>query len=51
MTLMAGVAVLVLLQTTAADRAYHIWCDPTFGPYLQETLGAVVTDHGGRVRD
>jgi sarcosine oxidase subunit gamma len=47
MTLMVGVAVLVLPQTTAEGRAYHVWCDPTFGPYLSDTIAAVVADHGG----
>ena len=51
MTLMVGVAVLVLLEARAEGRAYHLWCDPTFGPYLAQTLGAVVSDHGGRFRD
>lgn len=37
MTLLAGVAVLVLPQ----PQGYRIWCDPSFGPYLQETLAEV----------
>jgi sarcosine oxidase, subunit gamma len=54
MTLMVGVAVLVVPQGGvgasggAAERQYRIWCDPTFGPYLGETLGAVVIECGGR---
>jgi sarcosine oxidase, subunit gamma len=55
MTLMIGVAVLVVPQSGlgggsdgAAERHYRIWCDPTFGPYLGETLGAVVVECGGR---
>jgi sarcosine oxidase subunit gamma len=54
MTLMIGVAVLVVPQSAAGDeggageRQYRIWCDPTFGPYLGESLGAVVIDCGGR---
>jgi sarcosine oxidase subunit gamma len=43
MTLMIGVAVLVV----PAERQYRIWCDPTFGPYLGESLGAVVSECGG----
>lgn len=50
MTMMVGVAVLVLLEERAEGRAYHIWCDPTFGPYLAETLAAVVSEHGGSFR-
>lgn len=41
MTLMAGVAVLVLPQdigTTDPEIIYRIWCDPSFGPYLWDTL-------------
>jgi sarcosine oxidase, subunit gamma len=43
MTLMIGVAVLVVPQ----NGQYRIWCDPTFGPYLGESLGAVVNECGG----
>jgi sarcosine oxidase subunit gamma len=49
MTLMIGVAVLVVPQSAgAAERQYRIWCDPTFGPYLGDSLGAVVNECGGR---
>jgi sarcosine oxidase, subunit gamma len=51
MTLMIGVAVLVVPQGGVGDAGYaeyRIWCDPTFGPYLGESLGAVVIDGGGR---
>jgi sarcosine oxidase subunit gamma len=44
MTLMIGVAVLVV--PTAGQ--YRIWCDPTFGRYLGECVGAVVLECGGR---
>ena len=58
MTLMIGVAVLVVPQTVTGqaagddgmgERRYRIWCDPTFGPYLSESLGAVVGECGGRI--
>ncbi len=49
MTLMIGVAVLVVPDGGPADRRYRIWCDPTFGPYLSESLGAVVGECGGRI--
>ncbi len=61
MTLMIGVAVLVVPQGAAVgqggaadgtgaspERRYRIWCDPSFGPYLGESLGAVVNECGGR---
>jgi len=59
MTLMIGVAVLVVPQSASGDsgaavqrpgaqeREYRIWCDPTFGPYLLESLGEVVSECGG----
>jgi sarcosine oxidase, subunit gamma len=54
MTLMIGVAVLVVPQMmhagTEAERRYRIWCDPTFGPSLIETLGVVVVECGGIMR-
>jgi sarcosine oxidase subunit gamma len=56
MTLMIGVAVLVVAQSASADaddpagRHYRIWCDPTFGPYLGESLGGVVIECGGSYR-
>jgi sarcosine oxidase subunit gamma len=51
MTLMVGVSVLVLPQSSAEDGAiYRIWCDPSFGPYLWETLEKVVQETPGRSR-
>jgi len=44
MTSMIGVSVLVLPQQSAADGTiYRIWCDPSFGSYLWEELGKIVT--------
>ncbi len=36
MTLMIGVAVLVLPQASTDGTLYRIWCDPSFGSYLRE---------------
>jgi sarcosine oxidase, subunit gamma len=47
MTLMIGVAVLIVPQDMAGVRRYRIWCDPTFGPSLGETLQGVVEECGG----
>jgi sarcosine oxidase subunit gamma len=47
MTLMIGVAVLVVPRGSNAERRYRFWCDPTFGPSLSETLGVVVAECGG----
>ena len=50
MTLMIGVAVLIVPQMVGAGPRFRIWCDPTFGPYLEESLGTVVTESGGNNR-
>jgi sarcosine oxidase subunit gamma len=50
MTLMIGVAILVVPQMVGAWPRFRIWCDPTFGPYLEESLGTVVTESGGNYR-
>jgi len=42
MTLMIGVAVLVMPQDTDKGRVYRIWCDPSFGPYLKSELEKMV---------
>ncbi|MBC8026373.1 MAG: methylglutamate dehydrogenase [Steroidobacteraceae bacterium] len=41
MTSMIGVGVLVLPQVSDGI-IYRIWCDPSYGPYLESELGAVV---------
>lgn len=47
MTLLIGVAVLVVPQLAGPAVRYRIWCDPTFGAYLDESIGTVVIDCGG----
>jgi sarcosine oxidase subunit gamma len=42
MTLMIGVAVLVIAQQTDEGRVYRIWCDPSFGSYLKSELEQLV---------
>jgi sarcosine oxidase subunit gamma len=42
MTLMIGVAVLVFPQATDDGMVYRIWCDPSFGSYLQSELEQMV---------
>ena len=42
MTLMIGVAVLVMPQETDEGRVYRIWCDPSFGSYLKSELEKMV---------
>jgi sarcosine oxidase, subunit gamma len=46
---MIGVGVLVLPQQTPEDGAvYRIWCDPSYGTYLWETLEQVIQRMPGR---
>jgi sarcosine oxidase subunit gamma len=47
MTLMIGVAVLVVPENIPEGRQYRIWCDPTFGTYLEHELVAIVIECGG----
>jgi sarcosine oxidase, subunit gamma len=42
MTLMVGVGVLVLPQRQPDGAVHRIWCDPSFGTYLWETLEEAV---------
>ncbi len=49
MTLMVGVGVLVVPQYQPDDGAiYRIWCDPSYGTYLWQTLEEVVGKIPGR---
>ena len=50
MTLMVGVAVLAVPDGRSEARQYRFWCDPTFGPSLSETLGALIVECGGTIR-
>jgi sarcosine oxidase, subunit gamma len=42
MTLMVGVSVLVIPQRIGGLRQFRIWCDPTLGEYLAESLETVM---------
>ena len=48
MTLMVGVGVLVIPQLIDGARQFKIWCDPTFGAYLADSVGTVVVESGGK---
>jgi sarcosine oxidase subunit gamma len=50
MTLLIGVSALVLPQVQGGRGRFRIWCDPTFGDYLEKSVGSVVVDCGGRYR-
>jgi sarcosine oxidase subunit gamma len=41
LTLMVGVGVIVILRRTARGLVHTIWCDPSYGEYLQSTLEEV----------
>jgi len=47
MTMMAGVAVLVIRQDHQNLPGFRIWCDPTYAPYLWETLTGIAAELGG----
>jgi sarcosine oxidase subunit gamma len=42
MTLMIGVAVLVLPEAAGEGRRYRVWCDPSYGEYLHHELSAII---------
>jgi sarcosine oxidase subunit gamma len=44
MTQMVGVAVLAVHAGPDPSAGYRIWCDPTYAPYLWETLSDVAAD-------
>jgi sarcosine oxidase subunit gamma len=47
MTSMVGVPVLVIPQQRESVPLMRIWADPTFGPYLWQTLLEIVQELGG----
>jgi len=47
MTLMIGIAVLVVPRAADGLQRFRIWCDPTFGEYLEKSLASVVRECGG----
>lgn len=47
MTMMVGVAVLVIRQDHRNLPGFRIWCDATFAPYLWETLAGIAAELGG----
>jgi sarcosine oxidase subunit gamma len=51
MTMMIGVAVVVVPQGNAAQPRYRIWCDPSFGDYLGGSLQQIVKESSGGWRE
>ena len=50
MTLVVGVAVLILPRVEDGQPVYRMVLDPTLAPYLWNTLREIVTDLGGAVQ-
>jgi sarcosine oxidase, subunit gamma len=47
MTMMVGVAVLVIRQDHQNFPGFRIWCDSTYSPYLWESLSGIAAELGG----
>ena len=47
MTMMVGVAVLIIRQDHRSFPGFRIWCDATYAPYLWETLAGIASELGG----
>ena len=47
MTMMIGVAVVVVSQGNGALRRYRLWCDPSYGDYFESSLRDVVASAAG----
>lgn len=48
MTSMVGVSVLVIWERFQDGARYRLWCDPTFAPFLWETLLEIAQELGGQ---
>jgi len=44
MTLLFGLAVIVIAQGDGAARSYRIWCDPSYGAGLHAALNGIAAD-------
>jgi hypothetical protein len=44
MTQMIGVSIIALCTSPSPERAYRVWCDPSFGDYLIHTLEQIITE-------
>lgn len=47
MTMMVGAAVLVIRRDHQDLPGFRVWCDPTYAPYLWETLTGIAAELGG----
>jgi sarcosine oxidase subunit gamma len=47
LTRVADVSALVIPLSLAGSRAFRLWCDPSYGPYLLDCLLEVAEDLGG----
>ena len=44
LTSMIGVGVTVIARRESAELTYTIWCDPSFGHYIEATLAGIVNE-------
>lgn len=49
LTSMLGVSTQVIWRDGGGGRAYHLWCDASFGPYFTAALAGIVRESGGNV--
>lgn len=49
MTQMVGVSVLAIRRDRGPLRCHRLWCDPTFAPYLWETLAQIAAELDGGI--
>jgi sarcosine oxidase subunit gamma len=47
LTMMVGIAVTVLPGERDGAPLHRVWCDPTYGPYLWDTLAGIARELGG----
>ena len=47
MTQMVGVSVLIIRRDLGQQQCHRLWCDPTFAPYLWDTLAGIAAELGG----
>jgi len=45
MTMAAGISVTLVCETNGASPIYRLWCDGTYGDYMQNTLQQISGSH------
>jgi sarcosine oxidase subunit gamma len=49
MTQMVGVSILAIRRDVGGLRCLRLWCDPTYAPYLWDTLSEIAAELGGGI--